>query len=295
MQPPYAPLSPARNLLLVPPRALAGCVRAAMLRDTTGVELSEAQRHSHFPATPSVSLSWWFTGRSMLLDGLVPTFRGGRGQLQDGRLLFSGPFTHPRLSYNDGPSHRLILILLPDAMRQLTGVDPQAHVNRVVDARSVLPEPWLALDEAVQHARDDGERWRLIVDFLTPRWAVLRGSRPTADPQRYQEWAQGLALRAATSSVGRSLRQVERRVKRWAGLPMRELRTISRAERTFFDVLAAQTRHGRVAWADVAARGGYADQAHLCRESRRVTGFSPEEFRRRVVADETFWVYRLWE
>lgn len=39
---------------------------------------------------------------------------------------------------------------------------------------------------------------------------------------------------------------------------------------------------------------GYADQSHLSRETRRITGFPPGELRRRIIEDESFWVYRIW-
>ena len=47
--------------------------------------------------------------------------------------------------------------------------------------------------------------------------------------------------------------------------------------------------------ADIAADEGYADQSHLCRVSRRITGFSPEALRVRIAEDEAFWAYRLWQ
>ena len=287
-------LSSARSELWLPPLALAGCVRAGLLRDTTGVVLSDAQRHNHFPATPLVSLSWWFTGHSEMLEGVE---RPDSRRPVPGRFVFGGPFTRPSTSYNHGPVHAMMLMLLPDAMHLLTGLDPQAHVNRLSDARLVLPAPWLTLGEAVLQASDDRARWRLIEEFMRPRWATVRQSSRGigAQFQRYQDWAQGLMLRAATSATGRSLRQTERRIKQWAGLPMRELKALSRAERVFFDALAAQADSGSVDWVEVALQGGYADQSHLCRETRRITGFSPEELRRRIAGDESFWAYRLWE
>jgi AraC-like DNA-binding protein len=33
-------------------------------------------------------------------------------------------------------------------------------------------------------------------------------------------------------------------------------------------------------WADIAAEADYADQSHLCREARRLSGISPQELRR---------------
>jgi AraC-like DNA-binding protein len=51
---------------------------------------------------------------------------------------------------------------------------------------------------------------------------------------------------------------------------------------------------GPVNWAELAADTDYADQSHLCRETRRMTGFSPDDLRRRIGSEEAFWAYRLW-
>lgn len=80
------------------------------------------------------------------------------------------------------------------------------------------------------------------------------------------------------------------RVQVW--LPLRELRGFARSEQAFFRALA--DGDGPVRWTDVAADAGYADQSHLCRETRRVTGFAPAERRRRIAEDEGFWIYRVW-
>jgi hypothetical protein len=46
--------------------------------------------------------------------------------------------------------------------------------------------------------------------------------------------------------------------------------------------------------AALAHDGGFADQAHMIRATRRITGFTPAEFARRFSEDESFWLYRLW-
>jgi AraC-like DNA-binding protein len=83
-------------------------------------------------------------------------------------------------------------------------------------------------------------------------------------------------------------------VKRWAGLPLRELRGMARSEQAFFDAVVAKAQTGSIRWADVAADNGYADQSHLCRATRRITGFSPETLREGIEREEAFWAYRLW-
>lgn len=61
-----------------------------------------------------------------------------------------------------------------------------------------------------------------------------------------------------------------------------------------FEVRRAAERPQAIHWAEAAQQSGFADQAHMCREIRRVSCLSPAELRRRVETDEAFWLYRLW-
>ncbi|MBI3349828.1 MAG: helix-turn-helix transcriptional regulator [Burkholderiales bacterium] len=275
----------------MPPLALAGCVRAVMLRDTRGRALDALQRENYFPATPLVQLFWWAEGSSEWLA--TPGFSTPPPGRRHAPVLFGGPFTLPTHTRNPGEMRAFKLLLLPDAFTALTGVALDRFVNQVVDAREVLPADWLAWTDAMSAAADDAARLQLLESFLLPRWQALGTQRPG---HRYADWTEALAVRAATSAAGRSLRQLERRIKAWAGLPMRELRAVSRAEQAFYAVAAAEGVAGGagVNWAEIAADNDYADQSHLCRETRRLTGFSPEELRRRMQAEEAFWAYRLW-
>lgn len=272
--------------LWLPPLALSGCVRAAVLRDTRGAGLVGDALLNHFPATPLMSLIWWFEGRADVLD--APGFAKDVGT-GNGVLDVAGPFSAPCVSRCRGDIHVLQLLFQPDALHALTGVEPAALLNRVREPQGLLPPDWLNWAADVAAAPGDDTRLALIESFLLPRWQALAADRPPLG--RYRAWAESLALRAATSAAGRSVRQAERRIKAWAGLPMRELRALSRAEEAFLATGAAQ---GTQRWAEVAAEHGYADQSHLCRETRRITGFSPAELERRVRHDPSFWAYRLW-
>jgi len=281
-------MNDAGTRLWLPPLALAGCVRGAMLRDTRGRQLDAVQRENYFPATPLVQLFWWAEGSSEWLA--TPGFSTPPPERRHAPALFGGPFTLPTHTRNPGDMWAFKLLMLPDAFAALTGIALERHVNRVVDVREALPQDWLAWARLMSDAVDDEARLRLLEEFLLPRWQALGTQRPG---DRYAAWTEALAVRAATSSAGRSLRQLERRIKAWAGLPMRELRAVSRAENAFYAVAAAEGDRG-VNWADIAADNDYADQSHLCRETRRLTGFSPEDLRRRIQVEEAFWAYRLW-
>jgi len=288
-------LIPSGQLWLARP-TLAACLRGTIVRSTVGHVLSDEDRINCFPATPLCSLSWWFAGRS---EHLVPQRPDTMADLSSpreaypGRWVLAGPQTRPSTSYCAEPTHAMMVMFMPDALHQLTGLEPQALTDRMVDAQTLLPPEWIAMCEAVQRQADDAARLECLEDFLEPRWQACRPTQPLPT-QRYGDWAAHLAQRAAMSAPGRSLRQLERRIKRWAGLPLRELRGFGKAEQAFLDTIAADTAGESVKWADVAAGAGFSDQSHLCRVTRRITGYAPQALYDGIHRQEAFWVYRIW-
>ncbi len=296
MTSPSPNLSATLSRLWTPPAALSACVRGAMLRDARGVALDPWQRMSYFPASPLCSISWWFDGVGERIGGPFPEREATPDNPRTpfaSTLLVGGPFSGPSATYTTGTAHGMMLVLMPDALRLLTGIEPATLVNRLVDAREALPADWLAWARSLFALPDDAARFESIAAFLVPRWQAVRPGEATF-AARYQDWAGHLATRAALTAPGRTLRQVERLVKRWAGQPMRELQGISRLEQAFYARLAAEQDDEGARWADVAAASGYSDQAHLTRATRRMTGFPPEDLRRRIREQEAFWAYRLW-
>lgn len=80
----------------------------------------------------------------------------------------------------------------------------------------------------------------------------------------------GVAEVAARAYV--SERQLERRFAERIGYGPKTFQRIMRFQR-----VAGQLRRGGVGLARAAASAGYADQAHLTRESRRLAGLSPRQ------------------
>lgn len=128
--------------LWIPPLGLAGCVRAAMLRDTRGRELNAAQRDNYFPAAPLVKLSWWFAGDGEWLGSSGFSMPPPGFCLKP--LLLSGPFTLPTHTRNTGPVHALTLLFPPDVFQALTGIEVAALVKHVVRAETPLPPDWFS-------------------------------------------------------------------------------------------------------------------------------------------------------
>ncbi|MBK7613459.1 MAG: AraC family transcriptional regulator [Vitreoscilla sp.] len=292
--PPLLAVDTLHTASLVWPRpALAQCVMAVMLRDTRGLHLSDAQRHNYFAASPCCTISWLFHGSGAMVEpGPGGELGGGAHRPLPVPLIFSGPSNRPQVSWNPGEAQVLMLALMPDAFTALTGLAPSAFMNRHLPAREVLGPAWQPLLDAVWHAPDDAERLAQIEIHLDPWWQAVRPAAP-AHGLRMDDWLRSLTLRAANSGLGRSARQLERRIKQWTGQPLRELRGITRNERAYFDAIAADAE-GALNWSGVASEAGFADQSHLCRQTRRLTGFSPEELRQRIKTDEGFWFYRAW-
>ncbi len=276
----------ATTRLLFPRKSLASCVRAYIVRSTVEAPLTRREdRLNHYPSTPHCSLTFYIEGDAEVLEPKdAPQERF--------RVVFGGPQTRPITTCNPGPVRMLMVMFYPQALYALCGIDMAEWVDRWADVK-VLGTQWQALADAVLAAPDDAARLALIDKFLEPRWQAARPGGAGAGAIA-SDWVRHLAAEAADTALGRGVRNVERRIKARAGQPMRKLLRRQRAEQAFFeardDFLA-----GRAVWSDIAARGGYADQAHFCREAREITGRSPLELARVLAStDESYWIYRVW-
>lgn len=274
--------------LIAPRLALASCVRAFLVRDTTGcAPLTPGQRLNRFPAAPMCSVVWTISGE---LEAAAPGLT-----LADVRMpsvLFGGPRSLPLVSYNPGPVHSFVLMFYPSALHALTGIAMGPLLDQFQLFEVLFDAEWQALSQAVLAAPDDEARVVLVENFLAPRWQVAR-QRDDQPASAIQDWVRRLGVQAASSGLASGARNIERRIKAWAGQPMRTLLRMRRAEQLFLDERDAMLK-GNISWSDIAAQGGYADQAHFCREVRDITGLSPTELARASRDDESYWIYRIW-
>jgi len=150
-----------------------------------------------------------------------------------------------------------------------------------------LPQAAPAQESANADALDD--ILSMVATEASPAGGAPGGAAATAS-----DWVRHLAWQVADTSLGRGVRSIERHIKARAGQPLRRLLRLQRAEALFFEA-REEFLAGRVVWSEVAARGGYSDQAHLCRETREITGHSPHELARVLKSDdESYWIYRIW-
>jgi len=274
-------------ILHTPKPALGACILAGVERDTRGCSLTDAQRFNYFPVSPMVVISWVFEGDLHLVQDGAPGVAPRLGAPLP-RLLFSGPHRRPSMSWSPGPLHALSVGFYPEALRRLMGLPVEPYLDCNLPLQAVAPAAFL---QACQAVLDGGgiHAFAQLQTQLQPLW-----DEPAQDsPVPYLgDWVRALATRAAHSSAGRSVRQLQRLVRDWTGQSQRDLQLFIRADTALQHYLAWQ-RGERRDLASVAADAGFADQSHMGRDLRRLTGLSPARLGALLATDEAFWYYRL--
>ncbi|WP_233177018.1 AraC family transcriptional regulator [Ralstonia sp. ASV6] len=283
---------PGTRLHLAPP-ALQGAIVAILCRDTRAFALTDAQRLTHFPASPMVSLSWFQDFEA----GLVERTDGGPQWRPFGaQVVLSGSQSLPTVSWAPITGRGGMICLTADVAQTLFGVDLAVVADRFVDAHAVLGTVWQPLLDALLDTHDDADVLAVLEQHLVARWHALQGPDTVVSSLRRagRHWVERLGWQAHEWRRTHSPRQVERRIKTFSGRSLREWQALVKSEGAYF---AAMDRHAAglpFDWAALAQDEGFADQAHLSRTAKRITGFSPSEFVERFVEDEAFWAYRLW-
>jgi len=278
--------------LRLPPASLQGALVAVASRDTRGVGLNDVQRLSHFPASPLVTLSWF---RCVDVGQITQGDRGTDWQPFGAPCVVSGTQAHPTVTWAPTTGHGCMAFFHADAAQALFGLDLARIQDRFVPANEAMGPDWTPLWDALQSSAD-ADVIGVLEQHLARRWQTLRG-RDSDQPSLRQlgrHWVERLAWQAHEWRREHSPRHVERRIKSFSGRSLREWQAIVRTEGLFF---AARDRHDAgqpFDWATMALDEGFADQAHMTRAVRRITGFTPAEFARRFAEDESFWMYRLW-
>jgi AraC-like DNA-binding protein len=140
----------------------------------------------------------------------------------------------------------------------LWGLDGRLLRERLLEARS--PEAMLRILETV------------LLDHL-----VHRGNPDPAIPFAASALVRGFPVAEVTSRLGWLPKTFVRRFRKHIGLSPKRFARVRRLQR----VLESINGPGPIDWCDVAARHGFADQAHFIHDFRDLTGLTPAAYRPR--------------
>lgn len=191
----------------------------------------------------------------------------------DGELSVAGPDVVAAVSPIVPGSTVIGIRFLPGAARLWLGLS----MSEIVGARVALGKFWGARAREIAARIGDAESTAERIRVLE---AALSRLAPDLDPPRSDMGFVFNALRTESAGPGMAIildrldispRTLRRRCQEAFGYGPKTLDRILRFQR--FLGLARQRAEPRLA--DLAFEAGYADQAHLTREVRRLSGFSP--------------------
>ena len=292
------------DLIVPPPPGLADCVQHALLKTLPGG-----------PYLLPAGLQPLFL---LILRGRITLHHAGRDTVLAPFLLCGGTRGIRRASAEAG-TRILTLSLQPGRLRQLLPLPPLAVMEEAVPLADLLAGE--ARGEALRLAEQAagttaaaagvgeagetaaGEPAASEATLLAALFACLQGwrTRQAAAPDLVlppPAWNAPASELAA--GLGLGLRQFERRFLQSYGQPLKSYRRQARCSlllARFMARPAATDAADTPAWAglaDLAALGGYYDQAHLHHDLLSFTGYSPSALLAGVASDDpAFWPYRL--
>jgi AraC-like DNA-binding protein len=172
------------------------------------------------------------------------------------------------------PSWSVGAQLHPGAAQALFG----ASAAELAGRHTPLEDLWgAAAGTTRERLLEAGDPQRQLARFealLAQRWSRLRGLHPAV--------AQAIEQLATTGNVGEVVAQSGYSHRHFIALFRQVVGLSPKAYarvRRFQDTLARLTADRTAAWTDLAAEGGYSDQAHLIREFREFAGIAPETYR----------------
>lgn len=182
----------------------------------------------------------------------------------------AGLHSTPVTIHHDGQMRGVQLELTPAGSRALLGCPAGELAEQVLEGSDVVGVGITRLREALHEASTPADRGRLVWEMWgASALAAAMDERLARAWARLQVTAGLVSVRELADDSGWSRRHFTDRFTREFG---QGPKTVSRVLR--FGRSRAMVRHGIPA-VEVASRCGYADQAHLVREWRRLAGTTP--------------------
>lgn len=199
------------------------------------------------------------------------------------RAFVAGLGDGPALTEHTGTQSGVEVRLTPLGAHRLLGVPMRELTNTVVDLEGLWGSAAVELTERLAAARDWSSRFELIDRALLPR--LDDGPEPAAEVRR--AWDRltrshgAVRVETLAEDAGWSRQRLTRTFGRQVGLAPKAAARVLRFRRACAGLVGPHP----LPLAATAARAGYADQAHLTREFRRLAGCTPGAFRAAQLPD----------
>lgn len=257
-----------------------------VMRDTRGCALSAIDSINHFPATPFICITW-------MLEGELHLLKQGEKKCDQRlpKICLIGCQSRHGVTMNVGDRNSFMAVFFSDAFHALFDLDLSTLQDSFVDARLSLNlnEEGKQLLEAVAEADQHEQRVQFIEQFLAQHAAALALS----PWPRLRRLSSNLSLRIASALLGVGERQAQRRARREACMSLLNLSRLWRAKRSYSAVKLKLEQGEALNWAQHANDQAYADQSHMVKECKELSGKSPQQLVDTVKKNENHWIYRL--
>lgn len=191
-------------------------------------------------------------------------------------MVIVGPhhYRETRL-YLGGDIHVFTIRFQPGGLHTLYGLPMTDLVNQGAPAPDVIGTGADRLRDAVRQASDFDARVAAAGRWVVEEMENARPLDPVSNSAQLLARTRGqLRIDMLARRTGLSKRQFTRRFTSQVGLPPKLYARITR----FNGVLAAKAASPQMSWTDLAHDAGYADQAHLIRDSQALAGGAPSDF-----------------
>ncbi|HEY3148203.1 MAG TPA: AraC family transcriptional regulator, partial [Dongiaceae bacterium] len=213
-----------------------------------------------------------------LPDGCIDLIfrRGAEG----GRLFASALIEQPAFFTGNGSAWFVGVRFRPAMARAILEVEPVDCRDRDIPAASIDPD-LAGLEDRLSDCASAAAALALLRHAVDAR---LAQTKRDATPMRVREaiallerGGGDLHVRKVAQSLGIAERSLHRDLVRWSGLAPKSMARILRMQRTLYAI-----RADRQPLAELALHLGYADQAHMTRELKALSGFTPAELSPRI-------------
>jgi AraC-like DNA-binding protein len=195
----------------------------------------------------------------------------GEAAVQPASLLV-GLGTHPTRIAPTGRVDTLGVRFRPGGAHPFLRLPLEELADASVDAPAVFGSAGARLTEEMGNAPTAESARHAVEAFLLRRRIDAPASRPLRNAlDRLLRSGGRASVGALAESAAWSPRQLEREFRRRVGLSPKALSRIAR----FQNLLRLASRDPRRGWAELAGDAGYADQAHMTREFRALSGATP--------------------